>query len=191
MEEDAGKNVHGHGDASVVDLNRAGTPLIEIVGEPDLRSGPEAAEYLRRLRELLMFLGVNDGNLEQGSFRCDANVSVRRRGRRRPARRYEMKNVNWFHFVIEGDRRGDPAADGDDGARRARPAADARLQREEAGQYLLRDKEDEAATATSPSPDLPPLAVGVPLRRRRCAEAMPPSPEGAAPPLRGEGASSP
>src|SRR5690606_9547408 len=80
MAEDAGKNLHGVGGGSVVDLNRAGTPLIEIVGAPDLRSPAEAAEYLRRLREVLMALGVNDGNLEEGSFRCDANVSVRPKG---------------------------------------------------------------------------------------------------------------
>ncbi|HKQ68247.1 MAG TPA: Asp-tRNA(Asn)/Glu-tRNA(Gln) amidotransferase GatCAB subunit B, partial [Polyangiaceae bacterium] len=80
MEEDAGKNVHGMGGDSVVDLNRAGTPLVEIVGGPDLRSSAEAADYLKRLREVLMALGVNDGNLEEGSFRCDANVSIRPRG---------------------------------------------------------------------------------------------------------------
>ncbi len=68
MEEDAGKNIHGVGDDSIVDLNRAGTPLIEIVGDPDLRSAAEAADYLKRLRDVLMFVGVNDGNLEQGAF---------------------------------------------------------------------------------------------------------------------------
>src|SRR4029453_17767817 len=80
MEEDAGKNVHGMGGDSIVDLNRAGTPLVEIVGAPDLRSSAEAADYLKRLRKILMALAVNDGNLEEGSFRCDANVSVRPRG---------------------------------------------------------------------------------------------------------------
>src|SRR5690606_35786931 len=73
MEEDAGKNVHGLGGDSMVDLSRAGTPLIEIVGDPDLRSSAEAAAYLRALRDILLFVGVNDGNLEEGSFRCDAN----------------------------------------------------------------------------------------------------------------------
>lgn len=71
MEEDAGKNVHDAGSESVVDLNRAGVPLVEIVGEPDLSSPQEAAEYLRTLREILVFLGINDGNLEEGSFRCE------------------------------------------------------------------------------------------------------------------------
>jgi aspartyl-tRNA(Asn)/glutamyl-tRNA(Gln) amidotransferase subunit B len=99
MEEDAGKNLHGFGGWSVVDLNRAGTPLIEIVGAPDLRSSAEAGEYLRQLRNLLMFIGVCDGNLEQGSFRCDVNVSVRRQGDTALGTRTEIKNVNSFRFA--------------------------------------------------------------------------------------------
>src|SRR5258705_1618454 len=99
MEEDAGKNVHGMGGDSVVDLNRAGTPLVEIVGAPDLRSSAEAADYLRRLRDVLMALGVNDGNLEEGSFRCDANVSIRPKGATTLGTRCEIKNVNSFRFV--------------------------------------------------------------------------------------------
>ncbi|HEU4535571.1 MAG TPA: Asp-tRNA(Asn)/Glu-tRNA(Gln) amidotransferase subunit GatB, partial [Polyangiaceae bacterium] len=99
LEEDAGKNMHGRGDESVVDLNRAGTPLAEIVGAPELSSGAEAAAYLKALRDLLMFLGVNDGNLEEGSFRCDANVSVRPRGQRTLGTRCEIKNLNSFRFV--------------------------------------------------------------------------------------------
>src|SRR5215471_261359 len=98
MEEDAGKNVH-MGDDSIVDLNRSGTPLVEIVGEPDLRSGADAAEYLRTLRDILVFLGVNDGNLEEGSFRCDANVSIRPVGEAKLGTRVELKNINSFKFV--------------------------------------------------------------------------------------------
>src|SRR5580704_3770191 len=98
MEEDAGKNVH-HADVSVVDLNRSGVPLVEIVGEPDLRSAAEAAEYLRTLRDVLVFIGVNDGNLEEGSFRCDANVSLRPEGETRLGTRVELKNINSFRFV--------------------------------------------------------------------------------------------
>ncbi|MFL5453974.1 MAG: Asp-tRNA(Asn)/Glu-tRNA(Gln) amidotransferase GatCAB subunit B, partial [Myxococcales bacterium] len=79
LEEDAGKNVHAQ-DGSHVDLNRSGVPLIEIVGQPELHSAEEASEYLKALRLDLIYLGVNDGNLEEGSFRCDANVSVRRKG---------------------------------------------------------------------------------------------------------------
>jgi len=98
MEEDAGKNVHGEGD-SLVDLNRAGVPLLEIVSEPDLRSSEEAAEYLKTLRDILVYLGVNDGNLEEGSFRCDANVSVMRKGAEKFGTRAELKNINSFRFV--------------------------------------------------------------------------------------------
>jgi aspartyl-tRNA(Asn)/glutamyl-tRNA(Gln) amidotransferase subunit B len=99
MEEDAGKNLHDFGGGSVVDLNRAGTPLVEIVGEPDLRSPAEAAGYLRALRDVLIFLGVNDGNLEEGSFRCDANVSIRPVGADTYGTRVELKNINSFRFV--------------------------------------------------------------------------------------------
>jgi len=99
MEEDAGKNLHGMGTDSVVDLNRAGVPLVEIVGEPDLRSSAEAAAYLRTLRDLLVFTGVNDGNLEEGSFRCDANVSIRPRGSEKFGTRCELKNINSFRYV--------------------------------------------------------------------------------------------
>ena len=100
MEEDAGKNLHDTGSGgSVVDLNRAGTPLIEIVGEPDLHTPAEAAGYLRALRDVLIFLGVNDGNLEEGSFRCDANVSIRPAGTSTLGTRVELKNINSFKFV--------------------------------------------------------------------------------------------
>ena len=100
MEEDAGKNVHdARTGESIVDFNRSGVPLVEIVGEPDLRSGEEAAEYLRALREILMFIEVNDGNLEEGSFRCDANVSIRPVGATELGARVELKNINSFRFV--------------------------------------------------------------------------------------------
>jgi aspartyl-tRNA(Asn)/glutamyl-tRNA(Gln) amidotransferase subunit B len=99
MEEDAGKNVHGVGGDSAVDLNRAGTPLCEIVGDPDLRSSAEAAAYMRALRDILLFIGVNDGNLEEGSFRCDANVSIRPVGQEKFGTRVELKNINSFRFV--------------------------------------------------------------------------------------------
>src|SRR5476651_411316 len=98
LEEDAGKNIHGQ-SASEVDLNRSGTPLIEIVGQPDLRSAEDASEYLKALRLALIYLGVNDGNLEEGSFRCDANVSVMRRGEKEYGTRVELKNINSFRFV--------------------------------------------------------------------------------------------
>lgn len=97
MEEDAGKSIH-HGDVSYVDLNRAGTPLVEIVSEPDIRSAEEADAYLTRLRQVLMYTGVCDGNMEEGSLRCDANVSVRREGAALGTRT-EIKNLNSFRYL--------------------------------------------------------------------------------------------
>jgi len=97
LEEDAGKSIH-HGDVSHVDLNRAGTPLVEIVSEPDVRSSDEASDYLTRLRQIVMYVDVCDGNMEEGSMRCDANVSVRRRGEPLGTRS-EVKNVNSFRYL--------------------------------------------------------------------------------------------
>jgi aspartyl-tRNA(Asn)/glutamyl-tRNA(Gln) amidotransferase subunit B len=104
LEEDAGKNVHDEalaGARSYVDFNRGGTPLIEIVSEPDLRSAGEAATCMRSLRQILRYLGVCDGNMEQGSLRCDANVSVRPSGSQALGIRTELKNINSFRFVKE------------------------------------------------------------------------------------------
>ncbi|WP_243372229.1 Asp-tRNA(Asn)/Glu-tRNA(Gln) amidotransferase subunit GatB [Geotalea sp. SG265] len=103
MEEDAGKLVHsdvpGVGDDSCVDLNRACTPLLEIVSEPDLRSADEAVAYLKKLHQIVVYLGISDGNMEEGSFRCDANVSVMKVGADKFGTRTETKNVNSFKFV--------------------------------------------------------------------------------------------
>ena len=102
MEEDAGKSIHDAaiaGDATHVDLNRAGVPLLEIVSEPDLRSPPEAAAYLRTLRSLLRYVDASDADMERGNFRCDANVSLRRHGAERLGTRAELKNLNSFRFV--------------------------------------------------------------------------------------------
>lgn len=100
MEEDAGKNIHeGTGQYSFVDLNRAGVPLMEIVSEPDIRSPQEAVAYMKKLRTILRYLGVCDGNMEQGSLRCDANVSVRPLGQEGFGVKVEIKNINSFKFV--------------------------------------------------------------------------------------------
>jgi aspartyl-tRNA(Asn)/glutamyl-tRNA(Gln) amidotransferase subunit B len=100
MEEDAGKNIHDvRGDYSLVDLNRAGVPLLEIVSEPDLRSAEEATAYLRKLRAILQYLEICDGNMEEGSFRCDANVSVRPAGSTELGTKVEIKNLNSFKAV--------------------------------------------------------------------------------------------
>ena len=100
MEEDAGKNIHDlHGDSSLVDLNRAGVPLLEIVSEPDLRTAEEAGSYLRALRAILQYLEICDGNMEEGSFRCDANISVRPEGTEALGTKTELKNLNSFKAV--------------------------------------------------------------------------------------------
>jgi aspartyl-tRNA(Asn)/glutamyl-tRNA(Gln) amidotransferase subunit B len=100
LEEDAGKSVHeGFGEASGIDLNRAGTPLLEIVSEPDLRSAKQAVAYMRKIHAIVRYLGISDGNMQEGSFRCDANVSVRRHGQKTLGTRTELKNLNSFRFV--------------------------------------------------------------------------------------------
>jgi aspartyl-tRNA(Asn)/glutamyl-tRNA(Gln) amidotransferase subunit B len=100
MEEDTGKNIHdAHGDSSLVDFNRSGVPLLEIVSEPDMSSPAEAGAYLRVLRTLVQYLGICDGNMEEGSFRCDANVSVRKRGTTPLGVKVEVKNMNSFRAV--------------------------------------------------------------------------------------------
>ena len=100
MEEDAGKSIHDEsGPSSYVDLNRAGVPLIEIVSEPDMRNTDEAVHYLRRLHEILVYLEICDGNMEEGSFRCDANISLRPKGQQKFGTRSELKNMNSFRNV--------------------------------------------------------------------------------------------
>jgi aspartyl-tRNA(Asn)/glutamyl-tRNA(Gln) amidotransferase subunit B len=101
LEEDAGKNVHEGGEGSRVDLNRAGTPLLEIVTEPDMRSSDEVVAYLKGLRDVLVYLGVCDGNMEQGSLRCEPNVSLRPVGQQQFGTKVELKNINSFKFVKE------------------------------------------------------------------------------------------
>ena len=100
MEEDAGKSLHEYfHDKSGIDLNRAGTPLLEIVSEPDLRNATEAVAYLKKLHSIILYLGISDGNMSQGSMRCDANVSVRQKGSDTLGNRTEIKNINSFRYV--------------------------------------------------------------------------------------------
>jgi aspartyl-tRNA(Asn)/glutamyl-tRNA(Gln) amidotransferase subunit B len=161
MEEDAGKNVHAHAthDDSIVDLNRSGVALIEIVGEPDLRTSAQAAEYLRTLRDVLVFLGVNDGNLEEGSFRCDANVSIRPKGEAKLGTRCELKNINSFKFVqkaidYEVARQESVLESG------GRIVQETRGWDEKSGKtYSMRSKETAQDYRYFPEPDLPPLVL--------------------------------
>jgi len=159
MEEDAGKNVHGVAGDSQVDLNRAGTPLCEIVGEPDLRSSAEAAAYLRAMRDLLVFIGVNDGNLEEGSFRCDANVSIRPVGTEKFGTRCELKNINSFKFVQR-------AIDAEIIRQTAILDSGGKVKQETRSfdpdtglTQTLRAKDDAHDYRYFPEPDLPPLRV--------------------------------
>jgi aspartyl-tRNA(Asn)/glutamyl-tRNA(Gln) amidotransferase subunit B len=159
MEEDAGKNVHGVGGDSAVDLNRAGTPLIEIVSDPDLRSSAEAAEYMRRVRDILVFIGVNDGNLEQGSFRCDANVSIRPVSQEAFGTRVELKNINSFRFVqkaidVEIARQRGLLENGGTVLQETRG-----FDAESGKTYSLRSKEEAHDYRYFPCPDLPPVVV--------------------------------
>jgi aspartyl-tRNA(Asn)/glutamyl-tRNA(Gln) amidotransferase subunit B len=159
MEEDAGKNVHGVAGDSLVDLNRAGTPLCEIVGEPDLRSSAEAAAYLRAMRDLLVFIGVNDGNLEEGSFRCDANVSIRPVGTEKFGTRCELKNINSFKFVQR-------AIDAEIIRQTAILDSGGKVKQETRSfdpdtglTQTLRAKDDAHDYRYFPEPDLPPLRI--------------------------------
>jgi aspartyl-tRNA(Asn)/glutamyl-tRNA(Gln) amidotransferase subunit B len=170
LEEDAGKSLHGvasaggaaalgaPGDWSGIDLNRAGTPLLEIVSEPDLRSSAEAVEYARALHALVVWLGICDGNMQEGSFRCDANVSVRRPGTPFGTRR-EIKNLNSFRFMqqaidYEVQWQIDLIEDGGT-VRQATVLFDA----EHGETRAMRSKEDAHDYRYFPDPDLPPLAI--------------------------------
>ncbi|MEI7704691.1 MAG: Asp-tRNA(Asn)/Glu-tRNA(Gln) amidotransferase subunit GatB [Deltaproteobacteria bacterium] len=161
MEEDAGKNLHGVAadGSSGVDLNRAGVPLLEIVSEPDIRSIDEAVEYLKSLRAILMFLGVNDGNLEEGSFRCDANVSLMPVGSTVLGTRCELKNMNSFRFLrqaIEFEvRRQSEILEGG-----GRVVQETRLFDPQRGETRsMRSKEEAHDYRYFPEPDLPPVRV--------------------------------
>ena len=159
LEEDAGKNVHGVGSDSLVDLNRAGTPLIEIVGAPDLRSSAEAAAYLRALRDVLMFVAANDGNLEEGSFRCDANVSIREVGSTALGTRTELKNINSFRYVqraIDAEIARQIAVVEEGGAVEQQTRA---FDPDSGQTRTLRSKADAHDYRYFPEPDLPPLVL--------------------------------
>jgi aspartyl-tRNA(Asn)/glutamyl-tRNA(Gln) amidotransferase subunit B len=160
LEEDAGKSLHGFGDAdwSGIDLNRAGTPLLEIVSEPDLRSSAEAVEYARALHALVVWLGICDGNMQEGSFRCDANVSVRRPGAPLGTRR-EIKNLNSFRFLaqaIDAEVQWQIDLIEDGGTVRQ---ATVLFDPERGETREMRSKEDAHDYRYFPDPDLPPLAI--------------------------------
>ncbi len=159
MEEDAGKLVHGLGNGSGVDLNRAGTPLLEVVSEPDFRSADEAVAYLKQLHQIVTYLGICDGNMEEGSFRCDANVSVMPVGSATFGTRAEIKNVNSFKFVkaaieYEINRQIDLIEDG------GTVVQETRLFDPNSGSTRsMRGKEEAHDYRYFPDPDLVPLVI--------------------------------
>ncbi len=175
MEEDAGKSVHGVGGDSLVDLNRAGTPLCEIVSFPDIRSSKEAAAYMKTLRDILVFAGVNDGNLEEGSLRCDANVSLRPVGATTLGTRTELKNINSFRFVQKAiDTEVLRQAAILDGG--GRIVQETRSFDPETGKTAsLRSKEEAHDYRYFPDPDLPTLTITPALidEERRAMPALP------------------
>jgi len=163
MEEDAGKSIHdGFADSAThtyLDLNRCGTPLVEIVSEPDLRSADDAFEYLTRLKEILLYTAVSDCNMEEGSLRCDANVSVRLKGASKLGTKAEVKNVNSFRYVraaiqYEIERQIEVIESG------GRVIQESRLWNASEGRsYSMRSKEQAHDYRYFPEPDLPPLVI--------------------------------
>ncbi len=159
LEEDAGKSLHEdyHGQSGI-DLNRAGTPLLEIVSEPDMRSAAEACEYAKTLHALVMWLGICDGNMQEGSFRCDVNVSVRKPGEPYGTRR-EIKNLNSFRFLVDAvnyevNWQIDQLEDG-----LAIQQATVLYNPDTGETRAMRSKEDSADYRYFPDPDLPPLVI--------------------------------
>jgi aspartyl-tRNA(Asn)/glutamyl-tRNA(Gln) amidotransferase subunit B len=172
LEEDAGKSLHEdyHGQTGI-DLNRAGTPLLEIVTEPDMRSSAEAVEYAKALHALVVWLGICDGNMQEGSFRCDANVSVRKPGAPFGTRR-EIKNLNSFRFLqqaidFEVQWQIDRIEDG-----LAIEQATVLFNPDTGETRAMRTKEDAHDYRYFPDPDLPPLVIA-PDWVERVRAAMP------------------
>jgi aspartyl-tRNA(Asn)/glutamyl-tRNA(Gln) amidotransferase subunit B len=163
LEEDAGKSLHeGFGassDTTAIDLNRSGVPLIEIVSEPDIASPDEAYQYLTRLKEIILYTGVSDCNMEEGSLRCDANISVRERGAKKFGTKTEVKNVNSFRFIrdaleYEIDRQIEIIESG------GKITQETRLYNSAEGKtYSMRSKEQAHDYRYFPEPDLLPLVV--------------------------------
>ena len=180
LEEDAGKSLHdGFADSvsrTYIDLNRCGTPLAEIVSEPDLSTPDEAFEYLTRLKEILLYCGVSDCNMEEGSLRCDANVSVMLKGAERFGTKAEVKNVNSFRYIraaleYEIERQIEVLEGG------GRVVQESRLWNNAEGRtYSMRSKEQAHDYRYFPEPDLPPLAIGE-AWQREILTALPELPE--------------
>jgi aspartyl-tRNA(Asn)/glutamyl-tRNA(Gln) amidotransferase subunit B len=178
MEEDAGKLVHAGSERlsgsthSLVDFNRTGVPLLEIVSEPDLRTGAEAAEYAQELRRLVRYLGISDGNMQEGSLRCDVNISVRKKGAKKFGTKVEIKNMNSFSAIqkaieYEIDRQIEAIENGE------LIVQETRLWEEATQRTIsMRKKEGSSDYRYFPEPDLPPLEVS-PEQLKAWAEELP------------------
>ena len=160
LEEDAGKSLHEDFQGlSGIDLNRTGTPLLEIVSEPDLRSAEEAGTYMRSIHKLVRYLGISDGNMQEGSFRCDANVSIRKKGEKKLGTRTELKNLNSFRFVekairVEVERQIDLLEDG------GKITQETRLYDADNNETRpMRSKEEANDYRYFPDPDLLPVII--------------------------------
>jgi aspartyl-tRNA(Asn)/glutamyl-tRNA(Gln) amidotransferase subunit B len=177
LEEDAGKSVHeGLGEWTGIDLNRAGTPLIEVVSEPDLRSAAEASAYMRKIHQLVRWLGISDGNMQEGSLRCDANVSLRQPGSQTLGTRAEIKNLNSFRFIQQAilheiERQASVLESG------GKVVQETRLYDADAQETRpLRSKEEAQDYRYFPDPDLLPVEVE-PAELDRIRAAMPELPD--------------
>jgi len=177
LEEDAGKSLHeDYAGMTGIDLNRAGTPLLEIVSEPDMRSAKEAVAYMRKIHSLVQYIGICDGNMQEGSFRCDANVSVRPKGQAEYGTRAELKNINSFKFVeraigIEVERQIDVIEDGGEVVQETRLYDSIKNETRS-----MRSKEEANDYRYFPDPDLLPVMISEEFRQQVRAE-LPELPE--------------
>ncbi len=177
LEEDAGKSLHeDYAGMTGIDLNRAGTPLLEIVSEPDMRSAKEAVAYMKKIHSLVQYIGICDGNMQEGSFRCDANVSVRPQGQEEYGTRAELKNINSFRFVerainIEVERQIDLIEDGGKVVQETRLYDSVKNETRS-----MRSKEEANDYRYFPDPDLLPVIITEEYRQQVRAE-LPELPE--------------
>ena len=160
LEEDAGKSIHDmYKDFTAIDLNRAGTPLLEIVSEPDMSNAKEAVAYAKKIHALVQYIGICDGNMQEGSFRCDANVSIRKKGAKELGTRTELKNINSFKFLekainLEVERQQDTLEDGEEVVQETRLYDDMKNETRS-----MRSKEEANDYRYFPDPDLLPVDI--------------------------------
>ena len=160
LEEDAGKSIHDmYKDFTAIDLNRAGTPLLEIVSEPDMSNAKEAVAYAKKIHALVQYIGICDGNMQEGSFRCDANVSIRKKGAKELGTRTELKNINSFKFLekainLEVERQQDVLEDGEKVVQETRLYDDMKNETRS-----MRSKEEANDYRYFPDPDLLPVDI--------------------------------